>query len=279
MPPEDATVQPDDARTPRPAPTPSRGMRLDRVLGQKVPPPKGRGIVLAIVGVLVLVSVVITFTQETPMTRRLREEPRERTGVPPVATDGDLGTEPPSSAVLHVPEGLPVPLARTLLLAATSLRGAPTGVDGLAVATAALKELVEAARTAPEESQGAVRGFVVERLVEAVKRGTHARSALESALEIQLSAAEALPLVEAASVQGLADDGAGPAAVLFFESLPDRGGEKAAAGLDVVVLDSTRPMALRVQAAKARPRPLPDILLRLAADPATPSPLRSALSE
>ena len=86
-----------------------------------------------------------------------------------------------------------------------------------------------------------------------------------------------VPLTLAAH-QALQDDATAPAAMLYFERLPDHGGTLAWSGLDRILLDADRALHVRIAAAKLRPKDgRPDEVEALVFDPDTHPALRNAL--
>jgi hypothetical protein len=274
-------MDPSTPRTPRPG---GLADRMAKIASQRPPPPKGKGVVLVLVGLAVTYAVIHSFVLGGGSGERLRKEVDAREVKPQVASEGpaeDVPTPspretpplPPSEPEWQVPPGLPDELASSLRRDGIAAAGSDP-----ARARAAVARLPEAVARAPESVRAATRAFVSDRLAEAVARGTARKEALEAAIALQPSQADAGPLLAAVAAYGLADDAAAPSALLFLESFADRGGPQAVAAMDAVVLDGARPLTVRVLAAKARPEgELPEALARLRDDPATPPALAGAL--
>jgi hypothetical protein len=110
-----------DPERPAPAPEASRSGDLRQRLAErmesmgklKVPPPKGRGIVLIAVGLVLLYSLIKTLSGSSAIGDRLRKDIEEREKPPVTAPEGPAPTKPPPTSPATPPgtgvPGSPVP--------------------------------------------------------------------------------------------------------------------------------------------------------------------------
>ncbi len=110
---------------------------------------------------------------------------------------------------------------------------------------------------APHAERPALRAAALRGLVDAARAGEPARALegaawlLEDARDVELALLGALAEV---AHQALPDDRAAFGALQVLEQLPDHGGLLVLSALDRLIQSSTRPLALRVEAARVRPK-------------------------
>jgi hypothetical protein len=272
------------ARAPRSAPS-------SRFASMTVPPPRGRGIVLALIGAVALYALVNAFVGgggsddrrdrgpvlplEAPpdSAPALPRPPPEPPPPPPPAPTPPAGEAP-------IPAGLPEGTARRLRLAVSAVRHPPPGLgaaEARVIASAGIRELPAIAAEAEEPHRAAVRGFVLERLAEFAREERFAPDAWDAAVLTAPRGEEAGLLVTVAA-QALGRDATTPAALLFLSTLPDRGGAAASGPVSELILDAERPLLLRILAARTLdPAARAEVARRAAEGDTIPEPLRDAL--
>ena len=263
---------------------PGLANRIERLSQQRPPTPKGRGLVLILIGIAMIVALIETFTKGSSAGRAVeknheddrptvsaprdpkgptapRDTPRNQTVV---EDDTDSGPHvPPADAApprttfdVELPDDLPPALARDLRLNLGSLgdltTSFPQGVDG------ALREIPPLVGRTPEAHRTTIRAMVFERLLEAAKRPRFRRGAYEAAAWLLPDAGEeseesVLDLLILAGRGALEDNTAAPAVIAFLDAYPHSPGPAAVAALDATILDAERPLHIRVAAARARP--------------------------
>ncbi len=241
------------------APMGIRG-RVEAASKAHAPAPKGKGLVMMIIGVAVLGALIWDFTGRGAASQAVRKAHDDgKRPVPKQRPDG--GT--PAAAPRPTPTALVLRIKR----------------DG------ALIELPpEAAASmlsqAPADVRAALHGKILAGIVEALRAGADGRQVFEAAARFQ-EGAENDPAIQQLILRALAtlkSNDAAPAAILFLSRLPNRGGALTAAALDEVIVDDSRPLHVRLAAANARPdTPKPPALDALMKSPATHPALVDAL--
>ena len=266
---------------------PGLANRIERLAQQRPPAPKGRGIVLILIGLAMIVALIETFTKGSSAGRAVQKNheddrppvsaPRNPNAGQPAAGPSSEGlrlaeddtttqptvpvppvdaTPPRTSFDVELPEGLPSALARDLRLNLGSLgdlqTSFPQGVGG------ALREFAPLVARTPEALRPKVRAMILEALVRAAKRPRFRRGAYEAAAWLLPNAGEeseesVLELLILAGRGGLDDNKTAPAVIAFLDTYPHSPGPSAVAALDATILDPERPLHIRVAAAKARP--------------------------
>ncbi len=251
---------------------PGLANRIERLAQQRPPAPKGRGIVLILIGLAMVWAMIETFTKgssagraveknhegERPTVSAPRDPKAPGDPVPQSPLPQDLERAPPvrTSFDVEVPEGLPPAIARDLRLNLGSLgdlgTSFPQGVDS------ALREIAPIVERTPEAKRGEVRALIFQALASAAKRPRFRRGAYEAATWLLPDAGEesddgVLELLILAGRGGLDDNKTAPAVIAFLNAYPHSPGPAAVAALDAAILDSERPLHIRVAAAKARP--------------------------
>jgi hypothetical protein len=290
---------------------PGLANRIERLAQQRPPAPKGRGIVLVLIGLAMVWAMIETFTRGSSAGRAVEKShknerppvsappdpqalpapvdvpqgPDLSQGLPgPVDVPQDPEAAPPvqTSFDVALPDGLPPALARDLRLNLGSLgdlqTSFPQGVDQ------ALREIAPLVGRTPEAQRAAVRAMVFQALARAAKRPRFRRGAYEAASWLLPDAGEeseetVLDLLILAGRGALQDDTAAPAVIAFLDAYPHSPGPAAVAALDATVLDAARPLHIRVAAARARPTDKRSAKVdALASDPDTHPLLRAAIS-
>lgn len=227
--------------------------RVEAAAKMKAPAPRGKGIAMMVLGVLVMGGLVYDWTTRGGASKRVREI-TEQQGEPVTAKEG-----PPKAFKLQVDTGAPEPLAMSPS-DALAYFGPLSAEDKVEVRPRLLGAIAAA-----EDLRGtrASEAFsLASSLVEG--SGDEAQGALADL------ALRGLPL--------LADDDAAPAVAFFLGLVAERSGLMVTRALDRVILDAKRPVHVRAAAARARPKDgRPEAIDTLAADPATPPELRQAL--
>ncbi len=251
---EDADKQPSTART-------GIAGRVEAASKAAIPPPKGKGLVMMLIGVAVLAAVIYDFTGRSAPAQSVekiaRESARRRAEEdPPTAPDGPAG-------------------ALELSLAAEA--GGPSEL------TLPYAAAVVYYTTAPAETQRTLRPKFL-KAVAAVEdlRGRRGREAFELATRLIEGAGPESdgPITDLSvkALKALEDNTAAPAAIAFIAALEDGVGKLTARALDNVILDPLRPIHIRAAAARARPTEgRPETVSRLATDAKTHPTLRAAL--
>lgn len=247
--------------------------RVRAASAQRGPDLGNRRVVMLVLGAVVFGAVILQFSTGSrggrtppsagePVLPPPRPEPgdaaagggRPRFGSPPPAAR----TAPAEQFTFALEAGGPAPLRVTVPSAVALIQGAE-GAEARRLRAAALRGLLEAARAGLPGP------------------------ALEGA-EWLLGDADALDatllggLAEAA-LAALAQDDAVFGALRVLARIPAADGLLLRAALDRVILDEHRPLAVRVEAARARPSEgRPEALAALAADPSVHPALREALA-
>ena len=267
--------------------------RIGRVSKTPPPPPKGKGIVLLLLGVAVIYALVDTFASGSSAGRAIEKlhegDPGDN---PPVAsnsveTDGpDLPTEddpssggqivefpgndrplaptpfdgPTPEAALPgdniiLPEGLPARVERELRMNLFVFENLATA-QWLPM-QASLRALPPILDKVPSDRQSELRSFLLAQVAHVAHSSRFRGAALETAAWLVRDSDEMdsalFDLLRIALGQGLKDDASAPGAIALLGSLPDRGGAGAVGAVDDVILDPTRPLHVRVEAARIRP--------------------------
>lgn len=289
----------------------SMASRIEAISKGRPPAPKGKGIVMILLGMAVLWALIDTFTRGTSASKAVEDNhaaipenpplaPRrnpEAPGQPANPTPKDNPANLPSAdpilpgADIELPPELPAGVAHELRLNMMSLASAGTPLQSISegeirakVIRAALRDSPRAFAMVDDAHKPAVRSQLLELFVRILPLPQYRGSMYEAAASIAEGFGEAseepwLTLHLAAYQQGLANDDDAPGAILFLGSSPRRLGASALAALDHVILDIARPLAVRVLAAHSRPMESRGTkLTELANDPATPPSLRRALN-
>lgn len=286
----------------------SMASRIEAIAKARPPAPKGKGIVMILLGIAVLWALIDTFSRGSSAKRAVEDGRKGTPENPPLApkrnpdepdnpsVDPKAPATPPESfelpgAKIELPEGLPPKVDRELRLNMVALASAGTPVQSLTereirkqVIRTALRDTPRAFAAVPATDKPAVRRQLLELFVRMLPldqyRGPMFACASSIADGFGEESEEAwFDLHLAAYQKGLADDAQAPGAILFLGSSPTRLGAPAAAALDVVILDVNRPLHVRVLAAQVRPlEGRGTKITTLAKDPATPPALRQALN-
>ncbi|MGE0192242.1 MAG: hypothetical protein AB7T63_09385 [Planctomycetota bacterium] len=268
------------------------GARLEATLKERAPQPKGKGVVMLVLALAVVVAVIVDM--------RRREGQREEIAEERAAQDAAAGGKNPAEGTpaAGTPTGTPpaTPPAETVPLDA-GLAKLPPPPDELPDSmewvlklmaflrtpdTARQAALVTALETAPPETRQVARVYLAERIEASLREGRERTGAYMAFLARLADEPGAAPLPDRlrermAAHAGLLLDSpdAAEGAILLLGSLPES--ERAARSLLRVLADDTRPLAVRVLAAVALPRPLPPEARALAEDTSTPAWLVNAL--
>ncbi len=240
-------------------PTPARtgiAGRVEAASKMHAPAPKGKGLVMMILGVVVLGALIWDFTGHGAASRAVNKGRRDdKQPVAPVK--GGTGAATGSLQIAIV-----------------------MGKGKLSMSAA---DAVERFQALAGEEREAFRAQVLIGLADPAGRvGPHAHEAFEVGARMVEGAGEssARPIRKLRRLAwgALAHNEAAPAAILFLKQLPDSGGAETMDALDEVILDAQRPLAVRVEAARARNKTdRPAALDKLAADTSTHPSLRDAL--
>lgn len=239
--------------------------RVEAASKMQAPPPKGRGLVMIILAVVVLAALVWDFMGKGAASRAVGRagSNAERPSAPPKpGSDSDQGT--PSAAPSKGPLQVSIPMGNATL------------------SMSAADAVARFAATSGEERE-AFRAQVLEALRKpAARSGRQGIEAFETAARFARGAgpagAKQLRQLRLLALVALSDDARAPAAILFLKQLPEQGGADTMALLDEVILDPERPLRVRIEAARARSADgRPAELEKLASDPATHPSLVDAL--
>lgn len=295
------------ARPPRPRKTGGEGglgARLEATLKERAPQPKGKGLVMLIIAAAVIVAVIIDMRRRADEREVIRAERAaaeaaaaaagaDTTGAGTGAPDGGApaATHTPGARPDAGPEDGVVLDARLGALPghppadlANSADWALRLIDWRRASTpGSARRLREALLAAPAAERDAARAYLAERLEATLAAATPAERGASLGLAADLLAwpgseplAAGLRRRLANQADNLLDDAqAAEGAVLLLGALPPD--ERRSERLVDVATDGRRPLAERVLAAVALPRPLPPAAAALAAAPDTPDWLRAAL--
>lgn len=307
-----STRKPGDAPIPRARRDESGGFasRIESLSRATPPPPKGKGLVMILIGLAVLYALYDTFAHGSSASRQVRENAREAAKEPPLAPrrepEAPLPTtepEPTPPTVqpgtieitlprvdITLPEGLPSRVERELKLnlstLATAGQPANSSVQADLMAEgvrAALRDLPPTFSDVPAALKPMVRGQILEALVPVLRVQRYRRELFEAAAWLAEGSGEESeePLLEiylAAYQKGLASDREAPGAITFLAAMPGALGGPALGALDRVILDPSRPLFVRVLAARVRPASeRSQRMLEMAKDPKVHPALRAAL--
>lgn len=242
--------------------------RVEAAAKHRAPAPKGKGVVMILLGVAVLAALIWDFTGRGSAGRAIRESVDD--GERPVPKEGPAKPDEPG------PPATPPPPDPTLIDVVVK--------EGAILSMSPLDAAAFVA-SAPEADRADLRSRVLKALVApAGAKGGRASAALEAAAWLAKDAGEQSAAVIARltlkAYPALEDDRTAYAAILFLANVPDRGGAAGAAALDDVILGRKRPLHLRIAAARIRPAAgRPDAVTALATDPATHPALREALGK
>lgn len=275
-------------RSPMTGPQQSGGLGdgLEARPRKPVPEPKGKGLVMIILAVSVIAALAWEFSgygpaskaQKRAVERAQQQEALENTPegktAPPVARANPDEVETPKPAPRR-PD--PAPRRRDPAPGMIDVQiGATTATLPPALAVAAWLE-------SPADKREAMRLQILEALLPLAKQGgTGAHEAFETAAWLIDGAGEdttevVLHLTNATTV-ALEDDRAALGAILFLSRVPDGVDRRTALSLDSVIVDPTRPLTIRLAAARIRPAEGRSKRVReLSADAATHPALRDAL--
>ncbi|MDJ0976523.1 MAG: hypothetical protein QNJ98_18850 [Planctomycetota bacterium] len=309
-----STRKPGDAPIPSARRDESGGFasRIESISKATPPPPKGKGLVMILIGLAVLYALYDTFTHGSSASRKVEEEAKGRNTEPPLAPRRDPETPKaragantgPKPAVedpetieitipkveIKLPEGLPSHVARELKLnlstLATAGQAANSSVQADLMAEgvrAALRDTPPAFSEVPEALKPEVRSQLLEAFLPVLEVKRYRRELFEAAAWLAEGSGEESeePLLDiylAAYQQGLASDRDAPGAIMFLVAMPGRLGGPALAALDRIIVDKTRPLHVRLLAARVRPaEERSPRLLDMAKDPKVHPALREAL--
>ena len=269
--------------------------RLQRIGTEPAPNPKGKGIVLALLGLVLIGAVVEMFmgkgAASNAIDRARSENPAGATATGPVQPEAPEGTEPDAPAVpptafseIEIPADMPEEYGRQLAGDLSALGGSYLGTQLPRTAVlSAVRALPARLARAPAGHEEAAYGLALERAAEMVERGFERSAALELTLDLMPDVpAGAQSILDrimlAARSRGLADPQAANAALMLLDALPNTGGAVTLALIEEVVVDPTRPLITRLLAAKAlEGHEVNPNVLRLAEDEDTHRLLRAAL--
>lgn len=243
--------------------------RMESAAKLKVPPPKGKGVVMLILAAAVVAAMIWDFTGRGAASRAVKRSvsQNERPVAPkdPNAPKEDVGSQPTPPA-------------------AGSTISVQTGGVALEVTPEAALALFNSNPEAGEKRE-AMRLSILEALVKpAGRRDALARQCFEAAAWLIDGAGPDAqgPLSQLAlrALAALRNDTTATAATLFLARLPDSGGAITATALDEVIGDPQRPLEVRVAAARVRPKAgRPALIEALAKNPSTHPALREALGK
>jgi hypothetical protein len=224
--------------------------RVEAVSRMHRPAPRGRGIAMAVLAVAVLAALIWDFTGHSAVEKAMPGRGDDTPVVAPKAGDVDLS----------------LPLSTE---AGTVAFSASAAVKRLLAAPPGEREALRAQILAALAQQGHVRGRAAREAFELASRLVGGSKTAPSAAVDDLTRR---------AQDALADDEAAPAAILFLTRVPGGVDGIGARALDRIILDPSRPLTLRLEAARARPaKGRPPELEELARDPATHPALRAAL--
>jgi hypothetical protein len=242
--------------------------RVEAAAKHRAPAPKGKGIVMLLLGAAVIAALIWDFTGRGAAGRAIRESVDD--GERPVAKDAPTEPDTPRAADPKDDDLIDVEVKEGASLSMSPLDAAAF------------------VGSAPAEERPVLRRRVLAALVDpAGGTGHRARHALEAAAWLAREADEesggTLAQLTLKAYPALEDDRTAYAAILFLAALLERGGVVSPVGgaaLDGVILDAKRPLHLRIAAARIRPAAgRPQRVEALASDPATHPALREALGE
>jgi hypothetical protein len=254
------------------------GDRIEATTRKSVPDPKGKPLVMIILAIAVLAALAWEFSGKgaaSQATRRAveRVEREKEAQNPPLAREDPAA---PKSPQAEIPPTAPPRRAPSAAALIDVKIGETKATLPPALAVAAWVEADAAQREA-------MRLQILDALLPlAERKGSAAREAFEAAAWLvdgaSEDATEAILRLTNATTRALEDDDAALGAILFLARVPDGVDKRTALSLDGVIVDSTRPLQVRIAAARIRPkdgqsRRITDLI----ADPMTHPALRDAL--
>lgn len=270
------------------------GARLEATLKERAPQPKGKGVVMLVLALAVVVAVIVDM--------RRRADQREEIAQERAAQDAAQGSKTPTDGTTPPAPGTPpttppttppvesVPLDAGLAKLPPPPDELPDSMEWVLKLMAFLRTpdaareaaLVSALAASTPETRHVARLYLAERIEASLREGRERTGAYLAFLARLTDEPGAAPLPDRlrermAAHAGLLIDSpdAAEGAILLLGSLPES--ERAARGLLRVLADDTRPLAVRVLAAVALPRPLPPEARALAEAASTPAWLVNAL--
>lgn len=273
------------------------GARLEATLKERAPQPKGKGLVMLVLALAVVIAVIVDMRrradQREAAARERAESGATEGATPPaspVAPAGtgsappapDAGVSPSPAEVVPIDAGMAhlppppdeLPDSMEWVLRLTAFLRAPTATTEGA--------LVAALDGAPPAARQTARLYLAERIEASLREGRERTGPYLAFLARLADHPDAAPLPDRVRERMAAQAGllidtpeAAEGAILLIGALPES--ERPTKSLLRVLADTTRPLAVRVLAAVALPRPLPDEARAVAADAATPALLVSAL--
>ena len=273
------------------------GARLEATLKERAPQPKGKGLVMLVLALAVVIAVIVDMRRRSDQREAAARERAESGAAdgatPPASADGEASTGTPQptpepgaapgptevvpidTGMAHLPpppDELPDSMEWVLRLTAF-LRTPDATTEGT---------LVKALDAAPSAARQTARLYLVERVEASLREGRDRTGPYLGFLARLADQPDAAPLPDRlrermAAQAGLLIDSpdAAEGAILLIGALPE--GERPTKALLRVLADTTRPLGVRVLAAVALPRPLPDEARAVATDVATPALLVNAL--
>ncbi len=239
--------------------------RVEAASKMHAPAPKGKGLVMMILGVAVLGALIWDFTGRGAASRAVgRSAGNAERPVAPSRPDGEPGRPAPGAPDADGPLQIQLRIGNATLAMSAADAVARFG-------------------SAEGEDRATFRAQVLEALVKpAGLKGRAGTEAFETAARFVRDAEPAsqkhLLQLKLRALVALTDDTRAPAAILFLKQLPESGGAEAMALLDEVILDDARPLRVRIEAARARgTEGRPPELEKLLKDPATHPSLVDAL--
>ena len=232
--------------------------RVEAASKMSHPGPRGKGLVMMLIGIAVLAAVIWDFTGHGAARKAvLKAVDRQEAVVAPSGAAGSAAEGPALELTLEH-DGTELTLGATAAVA--YVISAQDEAQHADLAGRVLRAL--AAREGFEGRAGREAFELASRLIHGAAQD--ARAAIDD-LTIKAHAALAL-------------DAVAPAAIVFLERLPGGVDRLSARALDKVILDRERPLHIRLAAARARPAEgRPDTLARMAQDANTHPALREAL--
>jgi len=260
---------------------------VERTPRHRVPAPKGKGAVMIVLAVAVLIALIWDFSGRGPASRATREaverdrEERKKNAKRPLVAPEDPDLPPTSLPGVRPPAPGHTPNTRVTPKKPATIEVRMGQATVTMPAAAALAFWVKA----PEAEREALRLQILDALLEPARGGgTAARDAFDAAAWLvegaREKATEAILRLTNATTAALEDDAAAAGAILFLSRLPDGVDRRTAVSLDGVISDPSRPLRVRIAAARLRPKEgRPQRVSDLIEDPLVHPALRDALKE
>ena len=258
--------------------------RVEAVARTPAPDPKGKGLVMIILAISVLGALVWEFSGRGAAGKAAKEsvERARRESALEASSEGrgasgqaSLPVARPNPDEVETP--LPPPPRRDAVPGTIKLQMGPT------TATLPPALAVAAWLEATADRREAMRLEILEALLPLAKNGGNpAYEAFEAAAWLMdgagEDAAEVILHLTNATTAAIEDDRAALGAILFLSRVADGVDKRTGLSLDSVIADSTRPLSIRLAAARVRPAEGRSKRVReLTEDPGTHPALRDAL--